>query len=82
MRRARRKRTSTGKFVAVFEYEVPTAFFPTRQTQTLTTQEDYVPCDDLQGIRIQALTVEEVMARAWFVWGGEARKLSSSSIIP
>lgn len=67
---------STGRFVAVFEYEVPTSFFPTAQTETLTAEEEYVRCDDLHSIRIPAMTVEELRERAWFVWGKEVRKLS------
>ncbi|KAF9893042.1 hypothetical protein FE257_012453 [Aspergillus nanangensis] len=67
---------STGKFVAVYEYEVPTSFFPTAQTHTLSTEEEYVRCDDLHAIRIPEMTVEELKERAWFVWGREMRKLS------
>ncbi|OGM49491.1 hypothetical protein ABOM_001729 [Aspergillus bombycis] len=66
---------STGKFVAVFEYEAPTPFFPTAQTNTLTREEEYVRHDDLHSIRIPGMTAEELQEQAWFVWGKEARKL-------
>lgn len=69
------KVVSKGKFVAVFEYEAPTSFFPTAQTNTLATEEEYVRCDDLHAIRIPAMTAEEIQRQAWFVWGKEIRKL-------
>lgn len=72
------KVVSKGKFVAVFEYEAPTSFFPTAQTNTLATEEEYVRCDDLHAIRIPAMTAEEIQRQAWFVWGKEIRKLPPS----
>jgi hypothetical protein len=71
---------STGRFVAVFEYEAPTAFYPTAQIETLTTEEDYVRCEDLHSIRIPSLTAAELKGRAWFVWGKEARKLAGGGV--
>lgn len=72
------KVASKGKFVAVFEYEAPTSFFPSAQTNTLATEEEYVRCDDLHAIRIPAMTAEEIQRQAWFVWGKEIRKLPPS----
>ena len=43
---------SDGEFLAVFEYEVPTAFFPTTTTEVLGEEDEYVRCEDLEGIRI------------------------------
>ncbi|KAL3450250.1 hypothetical protein BJX65DRAFT_305095 [Aspergillus insuetus] len=68
---------STGSFVAVFEYEAPTAFYPTAQTETLTTEEDYVRCEDLHSIRIPSMTAAELKEQAWFVWGKMVRKLGA-----
>ncbi|KAL4744929.1 hypothetical protein BDW72DRAFT_208620 [Aspergillus terricola var. indicus] len=71
---------STGRFIAVFEYEAPTSFFPTAQTNTLTSEEEYVRCDDLHSLRIPGMTAEEIKERAWFVWGKGARKLALQSL--
>jgi hypothetical protein len=65
---------SDGRFMAVYEYEEPTAFFPTAQTQTLHESSEYVRCDDLHSIRFPKLDVEQVMQRASFVWGRSVRK--------
>lgn len=69
------KIVSEGKFTAVFEYEEPTAFFPTAQTNVLKEESEYVKCDDLHGIQIPALKLEEIRKDAWFVWGRGVRKL-------
>lgn len=66
---------SDGEFLAVFEYEVPTAFFPTAQTNTLRSGEEYVKCEDLEGIRIAPMDAEALKEKAWFVWGKSCRKL-------
>ncbi|CAM1508740.1 Fc.00g055880.m01.CDS01 [Cosmosporella sp. VM-42] len=66
---------SEGKFTAVYEYEEPTAFFPTAQTNVLMEENEYVRCDDLHGIKIPAFTIEELKENAWFVWGRGAQKL-------
>lgn len=68
---------SKGKFTAVFEYEEPTGFFPTRQMELLKTEEDYVKCDDLQGIRIPAYSIEQLKKDAFFVWGKSVKKLAT-----
>ncbi|CAI6013755.1 unnamed protein product [Clonostachys chloroleuca] len=58
---------SEGRFLMLYEYEEITGFFPTAQTETLTSVEEYVRCDDLEGIRIPLLTAQEVESRCWFV---------------
>ncbi|KAJ9602756.1 hypothetical protein H2200_012536 [Cladophialophora chaetospira] len=60
---------STGTFLMLYEYEEPTAFFPTAQTTTLTKVEDYERCDDLDGIRIPKLSAVDVQDWCWFVSG-------------
>src|ERR1700742_1408940 len=52
--------TSTGTFLMLYEYEEPTAFFPTAQTQTLRRVEEYERCDDLESIRIPKQREREV----------------------
>ncbi|PNS14598.1 leucine-tRNA ligase [Sphaceloma murrayae] len=73
---ANEKVVSDGKFIAVFEYEEPTAFYPTAQTETLKTEKDYVRCDDLQSIRIPVLTLDDIRKQAKFIWGRKVCKLS------
>lgn len=58
---------SDGKFLMLFEYEQITGFFPTAQTKTLSSVENYVRCEDLESIRIPALTADQVRDRCWFV---------------
>ena len=70
------KIVSDGHFLAVFEYEEPTAFFPTSQTNVLKEESDYVKCDDLHGIQIPAFTLEQLTKEAWFIWGRGVRKLN------
>lgn len=65
---------SDGRFMAVYEYEEPTAFSPTAQIHTLRDASEYVRCDDIHSIRIPKLNVEQVMQQASFVWGRSARK--------
>lgn len=59
---------STGQFLMVYEYEEPTGFFPTKQTATLADVEQYERCDDLDSIRIPALSASEVENSCTFVW--------------
>lgn len=66
---------SRGKFTAVYEYEEPTSFYPTAQTETLRSEDDYVACKDLQSIRFPKMEIEEVIRDAFFVWGRTIRKL-------
>ncbi|KAK3716373.1 hypothetical protein LTR37_006523 [Vermiconidia calcicola] len=72
---ADRPLVSHGKFVAVFEYEQPTAFFPTAQVETLKEESDYVRCNDLESIRFPEMSLEEIRTTALFVWGRKATKL-------
>lgn len=67
---------SDGQFTAFFEYEEPTAFFPTAQTQKLEQAGDYVKCEDLQSIRFPEMGLDEIIEKAWFVWGRKIAKLS------
>jgi hypothetical protein len=60
---------SEGKCMVVYEYEDTTGFFPTADPKTLTDVREYTRCEELQGIRIPAMTVEEVKEKACFVWG-------------
>ncbi|OAP62653.1 hypothetical protein AYL99_01880 [Fonsecaea erecta] len=66
---------SEGTFLMLYEYEEPTAFFPTRQTETLTRVDEYERCDDLEAIRIPRLSADEVRQRCWFVWDRTVSKL-------
>lgn len=59
---------STGQFLMVYKYEEPTRFFPTKQTETLSSVEDYERCDDLESIRIPKLSAPEVERDCTFVW--------------
>ncbi|KIW33261.1 uncharacterized protein PV07_00128 [Cladophialophora immunda] len=65
---------SQGTFLMLYEYEEPTAFFPTRQTRTLSSVDEYERCDDLETIRIPRLSADEVRQRCWFVWDATVRK--------
>ena len=68
--------TSTGSFLMIYEYEEPTAFFPTAQTKSLTRVEEYERCDDLDSIRIPNLSASEVNDRCLFVSGKTLVSLS------
>jgi hypothetical protein len=70
------KIVSEGKFIAVFEYEKPTGFFPTAQTNVLKEEGEYIKCDELHEIQIPAFTLEQLKKDAWFIWGRGARKIS------
>lgn len=59
---------SDGRFLMLYEYEEPTGFFPTAQTERILTVDMYMRCDDLERIRIPKLTAEEVIEDCWFVW--------------
>ena len=63
----RERIVAEGKFLMVYEYEGITGFFPTSQTETLKSVEDYVRCDDLDSIRIPALTADDVRERCRFI---------------
>jgi hypothetical protein len=72
---ADKKVVSEGQFLAVYEYETTTGFFPTSQTQTLRNEKDYVKCDDLHSIRMPEMSIEYLKKNAWFIWGRTSRKL-------
>ncbi|KAF7956398.1 hypothetical protein EAE96_003739 [Botrytis aclada] len=65
---------SDGQFLAVFQYEEPTVFLPTKQTKRLMDGKDYESCDDLHSIRIPKYEIDDLITNAWFVWGKRARK--------
>ena len=70
---------SDGQFLAVFEYEEPTGFFPTAQKETLRSEEDYARCEDLQNIRFPVMSLEQIRGTAKFVWGRSAASLRERS---
>ena len=67
---------SDGKSLMIYEYEEPTGFFPTKQTETLREVGEYVRCPEaeLDGIRIRELSKEEVLRDASFVWERKLKK--------
>lgn len=69
---------SDGKFMAVYEYEQPTGFFPTAQTNALRKASEYVRCEDLHSIRIPKLEVDEVLKEAFIVWGKNVQKATTA----
>ncbi|KIW64570.1 hypothetical protein PV04_09495 [Phialophora macrospora] len=72
--------TSTGKFLMLYEYEEPTAFFPTAQTKTLSKVDEYERCDELESIRIPKLSDVDVQDWCWFVWGKKLLPPSEAGI--
>ena len=62
------KITSDGKFLMLYEYEAPTSFFPTKQTHTMQSVEEYERCHDLDSIRIPLLTARKVHDKCRFAW--------------
>ncbi len=62
------KITSEGKFLMLYEYEAPTAFFPTKQTHTMQLVEEYERCNDLDSIRFPPLTARNVHDQCRFAW--------------
>jgi hypothetical protein len=69
---------SEGTFLMLYEYEEPTGFFPTAQTERIQTVDEYVRCDDLEEIRIPKLTPQEVIEGCWFLWN---KKLARSTTV-
>lgn len=71
---------SEGRFLMVYEYEEETGFFPTTQTQTLNSVEEYERAADveLEALRFPALNAEQVLEQGWVVWGKDCRKLNKS----
>jgi hypothetical protein len=68
---------SDGTFLATYEYEDATTFYPTEQRRRLLEVGEYVPCEDLQAIRFPQMEVSDVVEKAWFVWGDCVRRLTS-----
>ncbi|KIV87797.1 hypothetical protein PV11_03319 [Exophiala sideris] len=68
------KVVSEGKFLMLYEYEEPTSFFPTKQTHTMKSVQEYERCDDLESIRIPKLSAGQVYERCWFTWGRSVTK--------
>lgn len=66
---------SDGTFLAVFEYDLPTTFFPTEQVRKIANVKEYASCDDLHSIRIPEFSIEGLKRDANFVWGRSSRKL-------
>lgn len=71
------RHVSEGKFLMVYEYEEETGFFPTAQTSTLTSVEEYKRANEteLEELRFPSLSAPEVLERGWIVWGQECRKI-------
>jgi hypothetical protein len=70
---------SRGEFLMVYEYEEVTGFFPTSQTETLRSVDEYVAHEGgLEDIRFPALTREDVVRDVSVVWNREITKLSLS----
>lgn len=67
---------SDGTFLMVYEYEDPTSFRPTKQTNVLKDVKEYQEAteDELKDIMIPALSSREVHERCWFVWNRELKK--------
>jgi hypothetical protein len=72
--------TSTGTFLMLYEYEEPTAFFPTAQTKTLSKVDEYERCDELESIRIPKLSDVDVKDWCWFIWGKKLLPPSEAGI--
>lgn len=72
------RNVSEGSFLMVYEYEEETGFFPTAQTNTLKSVEEYKRAEDseLEDLRFPSLSAEEVLKRGWIVWGQECRKIT------
>jgi hypothetical protein len=67
-----------GKFLMVYEYEDPTSFCPTKQTNVLKSVDEYevAPEEELDALKIPALEPGEVNERCWFVWNKEVKRHS------
>lgn len=74
---------SHGTFLMVYEYEVPTGFFPTAQTDTVQNVAQYERFQgDLEQIRFPDLSAKEVVEQAALVWGTELRRAELADIVP
>ncbi|KAF3021117.1 hypothetical protein E8E14_013504 [Neopestalotiopsis sp. 37M] len=67
---------STGTFTMVYEYEEPTAFFPTASTEPITSATEYKEfTGNLDDIRFPVFNAREVVERAHIVFNKELLKL-------
>lgn len=73
------KCVSEGKFLMVYEYEEETGFFPTKQTETMTSVSQYVRAkdDELEALRFPEMSPEQLREKAFFVWGKKCGKVPS-----
>ena len=71
-------KVSDGTFLMVYEYEEPTGFFPTKDTQVVRDVEEWREWKgDVDEIRLPEMTREEVVERCkGVVWNGEIRGVS------
>lgn len=70
---------SDGEFLMVYEYEAPTGFFPTAQTETLKEVGQYQRFKgDLETIRFPDLTAPQVKNQAHLIWGRHVRRTEVS----
>lgn len=65
-----------GTFLMIYEYEDPTSFCPTKQTNVLKSVDEYERAsdDELASIMIPALEAREVNERCWFAWEREVKR--------
>jgi hypothetical protein len=65
---------SDGTFTMVYNYSEKTKFFPTQQTNTLSSGDEYVAyTGDVEEIRFPNMTADEA-ANSRFVWNAELRE--------
>lgn len=73
---------SHGTFLMVYEYEAPTGFFPTAQTETVQNVAEYQRFQgDLEQIRFPNLSAKEAVEQAALVWGAELRQAELATIV-
>lgn len=66
---------SDGKFLMIYEYEEPTGFFPTKETKTLGSADEYEKYEgDLEDIMFPKMTKDEVVNKASIIWNREVLK--------
>ena len=69
---------SDGKFLMVYEYEELTGFFPTSQTNTFGSVDEYEKYEgSLEDIRFPKLTGDEIVKEATLIWGLQVTSLIS-----
>lgn len=68
---------STGRFLMVYEYELPTSFFPTMSTEVVRDVKDYQAWEgDLNAIKLPNMSAVEVVEKAHVIFNKEKCKLS------